>query len=481
MTTMLNHRRYHLDRWIASGGMGEVWQATDTLLDREVALKVLRREYADEALVRARFAAEARHAGALQHPNVASVLDYGEIPVEGQPPLPFLVMELVEGQPLSDLLAGGRALPALVAADYVAQAADGLEAAHAIGIVHRDVKPSNLLVTPQGRVKVTDFGVARAADSAAFTLTGHLIGTPHYLSPEQADGGSATAASDVYALGIVLFECLSGRKPFVGETAVATALMHIRDPLPPLPSAVPERLQRIVQVATAKDPSDRFRSAAAMASALRDDSPDTRAYLLPRASEEPPARRPRIFARVVGAAVAAVLLVAGALWATTAGTSDGPRAPDVVADEGPVLVRVRAEDYVGHPTAEAVTALRELKLEPRVERRDNLGGQPGDTVAAVSPTGRVEEGSTVVLTVWRAPTANTTTSPRHSRGGQAGTGKAGPKHGNATGKGTSANGHGQGIPKHANGKGPGHGKGSGGPGGPGRQGGHGGHAKGGKR
>jgi serine/threonine-protein kinase len=495
---MLNHRRYHLDRWIAAGGMGEVWQATDTLLEREVALKVLRREYAEEPLVRARFAAEARHAGALQHPNVASVLDYGEMPVEGQPPLPFLVMELVDGQPLSDLLAGGRALPALVAADYVAQAADGLEAAHAIGIVHRDVKPSNLLVTPQGRVKVTDFGVARAADSASFTLTGHLVGTPHYLSPEQADGGSATAASDVYALGIVLYECLSGRKPFVGETAVTTALMHLRDPLPPLPSTVPEQLQRIVQVATAKDPSHRFRSAAAMASALRDDSPDTRAYLVPRPASQPvKAKGFRLVGRAAGAAAAALLLVAAALWATTAVTGDGTRTPDAVADDGPVLVGVRADDYVGHPRAEAVDRLHDLQLRTRVERRTNLGGHPADTVAAVSPTGRVEQGTTVVLTVWAAPDATAPTGTGDRRGASAG-GTAGPAHqgpgkgsGPGTGNGAGPASGGQGPAAGPGQQSPGgkatgkaNGKGTGGPGGPGRSGGHAGHggpAKGGKR
>jgi serine/threonine-protein kinase len=323
----LQHPRYRFDRWIAAGGMGEVWQATDTLLEREVAVKVLRRDLGQDPVLRARFEAEARHAGSLQHRNVASVLDYGEITVDGQPPLPFLVMELVEGQSLSALMAGGPLAPEL-AADLIAQAADGLEAAHGLGIVHRDVKPGNLLVTPAGQVKVTDFGVARAADAAPLTLTGHLVGTPHYLSPEQAEGASATAVSDVYALGIVLFECLVGRKPFAGESPVATALMQIREPLPPFPPEVPERLQRITVVATAKVPGERFRTAGAMAAALRDESPDTRTFLVPQrdivqTGEAGPSRpaeagRGRLRGRPVLAGLTALLLTAGGVWALTA-------------------------------------------------------------------------------------------------------------------------------------------------------------------
>src|SRR3954451_16740124 len=195
--------------------MGDVWAATDTLLERPVAVKVLKHAYADDPVFRARFAAEARHAAALQHPHVPTVLDYGEIPDGERPPVPFLVMELVQGRPLSALLADGRPLQPEVARDVVAQAADGVAAAHRVGIVHRDVKPANLLLTPERQVKVTDFGVARVPDAAPLTLTGQLVGTPHYLSPEQVEGATATPASDVYALGIVLFECLTGRRPFV--------------------------------------------------------------------------------------------------------------------------------------------------------------------------------------------------------------------------------------------------------------------------
>jgi len=177
--------RYALGERIATGGMGEVWKATDTVLGREVAVKILRAEYADDATFRARFQAEARNTAALHHPAVAQVFDFGEIPdADGQRASAFLVMELVPGEPLSALLARGGALHPERAADIVAQAAAGIDVAHGRGIVHRDVKPANLLVTPDGTVKVTDFGIARAGDAVPLTGTGQVIGTAQYLSPE---------------------------------------------------------------------------------------------------------------------------------------------------------------------------------------------------------------------------------------------------------------------------------------------------------
>jgi serine/threonine-protein kinase len=263
--------RYRLDSRIATGGMGVVWRATDTVLGREVAVKVLKPEYADDPTFRSRFDTEARHAAALHHPGVAGVFDFGEAaaPDGSGTPQPYLVMELVEGHPLSRLLADGRPLDRDAVRDLLAQAGDALASAHSAGIVHRDVKPANLMVTPEGRLKITDFGIARAADGVGITQTGTVMGTAQYLSPEQARGERATPASDVYSLGVVGFECLSGRRPFEAESSVATALAHIQQPVPDLPPDVPADLAAVVHRALAKDPGERFADGAAFAAALR--------------------------------------------------------------------------------------------------------------------------------------------------------------------------------------------------------------------
>ncbi len=263
--------RYALESRIATGGMGEVWRAADTVLGRQVAVKLLKAEYADDATFRSRFETEARHAASLHHPNVAAVYDFGEAaPSDGSGVArPYLVMELVDGQPLSALLEPGHPLDPDATRDLLAQAADALGAAHAAGIVHRDVKPANLLVTPGRTVKITDFGIARAAEGMSLTETGQVMGTPQYLSPEQAQGGTATPASDVYSLGVVAFECLAGHRPYVAETAVATALAHLREPVPELPDDVPADLAAVVRRAMAKSPEDRFADGAELATALR--------------------------------------------------------------------------------------------------------------------------------------------------------------------------------------------------------------------
>jgi eukaryotic-like serine/threonine-protein kinase len=263
--------RYRLDDRIATGGMGEVWRATDTVLDRVVAVKLLKQEHADDTVFRARFEVEARHAAALRHPGVAQVFDFGAggSAGEGEHP-PFLVMEYVDGQPLSALLRSGEPMDPAAAADLLAGVGDAIGAAHAQGIVHRDVKPGNLLVTADHLVKITDFGIARAADGLALTRTGEVMGTPQYLSPEQAEGKPATPASDVYSLGAVAYECLVGRRPFVAESAVATALAHLREPVPDLPATVPPALAAVVRRALAKDPAERYADGAAFAAAVRE-------------------------------------------------------------------------------------------------------------------------------------------------------------------------------------------------------------------
>ncbi len=265
-------QRYRLDSRIATGGMGEVWRGTDTTLGRQVAIKLLKDEYADNASFRARFETEAQHAASLHHANIAAVYDFGEAPAADGSGVqrPFLVMELVDGEPLAALLRPGAPMDPDAVRGLLAQAADGLAAAHAAGIVHRDVKPANLLVTPDRQVKITDFGIARAAEGIGLTRTGEVMGTPQYLSPEQAQGQTATPASDVYSLGVVAFECLAGRRPFVADTAVATALAHLREPVPELPGSVPADLAAVVRRALSKLPQDRFADGAALAAALRD-------------------------------------------------------------------------------------------------------------------------------------------------------------------------------------------------------------------
>jgi eukaryotic-like serine/threonine-protein kinase len=247
--------RYRLCRWLAAGGMGQVWQATDEVLGRPVAVKLLRDDYAQDPSFVRRLRAEARYAAAVTHPGVTSVFDYGEVrTAEGAAPTPFLVMELVEGEPLSWLLAREGRLGLDRSLDIVGQAAVAVGAAHRVGLVHRDIKPANLLVGPDGTVKVTDFGVAQALGQGQGDEGEVLVGTAGYLSPEQASGQPATVASDLYALGVVAYECLAGRRPFTGKHPIAVALAHLLQPPPPLPDDVPLAVQALVVQAMAKQP-----------------------------------------------------------------------------------------------------------------------------------------------------------------------------------------------------------------------------------
>jgi serine/threonine-protein kinase len=251
--------RYRLGDRIATGGMGEVWRARDLVLGRPVAVKLLRPGYTDHEGL-ARFRAEARHAGSLSHPGIARVYDYSE----ADPPYPpYLVMELVDGPSLARLLEDGPVGPARTMS-LIAQAARALAAAHAAGLVHRDIKPGNLLVSRGGQVKITDFGIARKVGSAALTRPGALMGTAAYLAPERASGASAGPAADLYALGIVAYQCLTGRLPFHGEP-LAVALAHQQQPLPPLPPTLPAAVAALVTDLTAKDPAARPASACEVA------------------------------------------------------------------------------------------------------------------------------------------------------------------------------------------------------------------------
>jgi eukaryotic-like serine/threonine-protein kinase len=258
--------RYRLVRRIAAGGMGEVWEADDTVLGRRVALKVLVEELAADDRATRRFVREARATARLAHPNVARVYDFGR---DGD--APFLVMELLEGRTLADRVAAGP-LPPAEAARVAAAVADALDAAHQRGIVHRDVKPSNVMLAPDGAVKVMDFGIAAAADETHSTTGSGLYATVAYVSPERVAGQPATPASDMYSLGAVLYELLCGRPPFSGGSPALVARAHLQDqpvPVRRLAPWVPARLAEACEAALAKDPARRPSSAAAFAARLR--------------------------------------------------------------------------------------------------------------------------------------------------------------------------------------------------------------------
>jgi hypothetical protein len=256
--------RYRRDELVSSGAAGQVWRARDLLLERNVAVKLLRPDAAGDPEARARFRAEARNASRLSHPGVAQVYDFGE---DGSPDSPFLVMELVDGPSLAEVLAAGPLDPGPTM-DVIAQVGDGLHAAHSAGLVHRDIKPANLLITGDGQVKITDFGIASVAWGAPSTATGILLGTPAYLAPERATGRAATPASDLYSLGVVGYECLTGAPPFRGP-ALQVAEAHVRHPFPALPTTVPAEVAALVTALTAKDPRHRPGSARAVAERAR--------------------------------------------------------------------------------------------------------------------------------------------------------------------------------------------------------------------
>ncbi|WP_461173181.1 serine/threonine protein kinase [Arthrobacter sp. Z1-9] len=254
--------RFQLTTRIAIGGMGEVWKAKDLVLGRIVAIKVLKEEYTGDPGFLQRFRAEARHTALLNHVGIANVFDYGE--EEGSA---YLVMELVPGQPLSSIIEHEQVLSPDRTLSIIAQTARALSVAHAQGLVHRDVKPGNLLITPDGRVKVTDFGIARLADQVPLTQTGQVMGTAQYLAPEQATGQTATGSSDIYSLGVIGYECLAGHRPFSGESQIAIALAQVNDAPPPLPESLPAPVRALLMSMLAKDPKNRPANAIKLAEA----------------------------------------------------------------------------------------------------------------------------------------------------------------------------------------------------------------------
>jgi serine/threonine protein kinase len=265
VTDYLLAGRYRLTDRIAAGGMGEVWRGEDVLLNRAVAVKLLPTGRAGDESFLARFRAEARYAASLSHPGIARVYDYGESAEFGGA---YLIMELVQGEPLSAILARAGRLSPDATLDIIGQAARALGAAHQAGIVHRDIKPGNLLVAAGGTTKITDFGIAtavRAAQASHLTETGMVMGTAMYVSPEQATGAPVDSSSDIYSLGVVAYECLAGHVPFTAREPLAIAYAHKHAPVPALPPDVPQPLADLVYDMLAKTPAGRPASAQAVA------------------------------------------------------------------------------------------------------------------------------------------------------------------------------------------------------------------------
>ncbi len=291
--TMLGGR-YRLEERIASGGMGDVWRCVDDVLGRTVAVKILLPSLLEEAGFTERFRVEARTMATINHPGVVDIYDYGSDPSVGA----YLVMEYVEGDALSRTLTRvGRLTPGRTMA-LIAQAADALHAAHEKGVVHRDVKPGNLLVRPNGTLVLTDFGIARSAGAAQLTAAGSVLGTASYISPEQAMGEQATRLSDIYALGVVGYQCLAGRRPFEGENPLEIAMRHVREVPPPLPGDIPPNVRSIIERAMAKHPGQRWPDAAAFATVARRAAAELAgATSHPRANPAPapvpPVKQPR--------------------------------------------------------------------------------------------------------------------------------------------------------------------------------------------
>lgn len=423
--------RYELDRMIAAGGMGQVWRGLDTALHRSVAVKVLRSEYTGDPSFLARFRAEAQHAASLSHPNVAAVFDYGEETAQdgtGET-LAYLVMELVEGEPLSALIAREGALGTDRTLRLLQQTAFALAEAHRVGLVHRDVKPGNILVRPDGSLKITDFGIAWSARSVALTRTGQVIGTPQYLSPEQAEGRLASPASDVYALGLIGYECLTGHPAFDGDNAVTIALKQVRQEPEPLPGRLPPGVRTLITGALVKDPAARIADGAAFGAVLDDVLAGREPVGVPASATQavpvpaplslhsaepvsgpvvlsPPA--PRRGRRVSTALLPLVALLAGAGIAAGVlrGLSDGPPAATAAAaeqqDSG--SFRLAASDHVGRPVDEVTGALTALGLV--VELTTEVTSEvPRDQVTDISPTGRELRAGDVVVVRYAVPPA----------------------------------------------------------------------------
>jgi beta-lactam-binding protein with PASTA domain/predicted Ser/Thr protein kinase len=416
-TPRLLGSRYEIGDVLGYGGMAEVHRGRDVRLGREVAVKVLRADLARDPSFQARFRREAQAAASLNHPAIVAVYDTGEEDQFGNQP--YIVMEYVEGRTLRDVLkVEGRLMPRR-AMEIVADVCAALDFSHRNGIVHRDVKPGNVMITRTGAVKVMDFGIARAVadNSATVTQTAAVIGTAQYLSPEQARGENVDARSDVYSTGVLLFELITGSPPFTGDSPVAVAYQHVRENPPPpstLNPDVPPELDAIVLKAMAKNPANRYQSAGEMRADLiraingrpveaepvmmADDvttvlgggaAPRTGTYAASRTVTAPPKKRSPWF--WVGIAALCLLVLGGATAGVIALTSSG-------GDD------VRVPNLIGRTATEATSALQQAGLVADVATEQSTPQQKGRVISTDPEAGMgLKEGQTVTVVVGGGP------------------------------------------------------------------------------
>ena len=450
MTDYLLAGRYRLTDRIAAGGMGEVWRGEDQLLNRAVAVKLLPTGRAGDESFLARFRAEARYAASLSHPGIARVYDYGESSEFGGA---YLVMELVRGEPLSAILARAGRLSPDATLDIVSQAARALDAAHQAGIIHRDIKPGNLLIAAGGATKITDFGIATAvrAQASHLTETGMVMGTAMYVSPEQATGAPVTAASDIYSLGVVAYECLAGHVPFQAREPLAIAYAHKHAPVPPLPPDVPPPVADLVYDMLAKTPDLRpasVRVVADRADMLRDalalgrlpdplgmtrgDLPAGRTSFLTGGEGLDPRRAGvadrgtagngrRIVLASLTATLCALAAAAGLYLSGHIGHHSGRDAGNIVGQtSSPTLTPSQVASTASTPSASPSTVVQQPTTpapttgSPRPTKTTKPTPSPTPSPTSASPTPTPTPTPTATTTPTPTPTPTTTTTPTTS-------------------------------------------------------------------
>ena len=421
--------RYRLQLRIAIGGMGEVWQAEDELILRQVAIKILKEEYLSDPNFLERFRTEAKSAALVEHEGIANVYDYGEDTGSA-----YLVMELVPGESLSRMLEREKRLPEDRVLDIIGQTSRALAAAHSRGLVHRDIKPGNLLMTPDGKVKITDFGIARVGDQVPLTKTGQVMGTVQYLAPEQATGKPSTPATDLYSLGVVAYEALAGKRPFTGENQMAIAMAHINEMPPALPESVDPRVQNLVLSCLAKKPNQRPESATSLAiraeALLREkrkgiptpvkqpevDGPKTEILV---ADTAPLPRAPIVWpwiATLVLLALTAIVVIVAILsdndneglnpnptpTQTQAPTQTSEPEPDATSTDEPTKILVLRSDIIGENLSTVTAKLAEQGFVVNAIPGELIPGTDPRvrTVYAVSPTGSIMQGTTIDVTYY---------------------------------------------------------------------------------